>query len=348
MGIISENQLRTHLKAEQPSQLYYLYGTDTGTVQKIAKAVKTKILGRDYSSADYNQYEGKAFSVSEFADASVMFSMCCQYNFIVINDLNADDLGADDLKMLLKTLESLPADTIVLIYITGFDIKNGKKTPGAKNKKIIDCAAKKGIVFEAAPKKPAELSKYIAERIKNNGCTVTKENAQLIAQRCLSDTLMAENSADMLCSYVPSGEITAEMIMSMIPAAIDTNAFALASAVTNRNTSAALNILDELISERTESVIIISALSNAFIDLYRARAAIESSVSDSDMAADFNYRGREFVVRNAFSDARKTSLKRLHKCLLILRSADLECKSTRLNQKTIIEKAIITMISLKN
>ncbi|MDO5560844.1 MAG: DNA polymerase III subunit delta [Oscillospiraceae bacterium] len=348
MGTLTETQLTAHIKGEKPAGLYYFYGSDTASVAKYAEAVKVKVLGKGYTSSDFTKYDGKGFSVSDFIDTAQMFSMCSDYNFIAVNDLNADELGADELKMLIKALESIASETVVLIYITGFDVKNGKKTPGAKNKKIIDAAGKNGIVYEAMIKKPAELSKYIMDLVKNNGCIISRQDAQLIAERCHSDTLAVINQTDMLCSYAQGSEITAQMIEAMVPAALDTNAFALASAVTSFNTRSALRILDELMLERTEAVVIISALSSAFIDLYRARTAIEKSLSDSDMASDFNYRGREFVVRNAFRDASKTSLNHLRRCLLILRNADAQCKSTRLDQKTIIEKAVITMLSYKD
>ena len=90
---------------------------------------------------------------------------------------------------------------------------------------------------------------------------------------------------------------------------------------------------------------IISALSSAFIDLYRSSTAMSAGVRENDVAAHFGYKGREFVVRNAFRDAKRTNIKHLRKCLAILEEADLSCKSTRLDQRTLIEKSIVQMLA---
>lgn len=348
MGVVTISDFESDIKNKEIKHIYYIYGRDTGTVERLAASVKKKVLGSSFSSSDYNRLDGKAFDVSKFADLTEMYPMFTDYNFIEINDLNADDLNADDLKSLIKIFENIPEKTVILITITGFDVKNGKKVPGAKNKKVIDASQKCGIVVEAELRKPTELYKYINQRVLGNGSSISRDDAEYIAQMCLGNTLAIDNETDKLCSYANGEQITRDMIDKMVTVQLDTNAFALASAVVSFNASAAFRILDELVQERTEGVVILSAISSAFIDLYRARTAIDASLRESDVISDFLYRGREFVVRNAFRDARKISTGHLRKCLNILCTADLECKSTRLDQKIIIEKAIAQMLMQRN
>lgn len=348
MGIITPSDFEKEIRSGKIKNIYYLYGRDAGRTGKYSVMIKKKILGEKYSSSDYSKLDGKEFDMNTFSDLAQMYPMMNEYNLIEINDLDAGSLTADNLKSFIKILETLPSQTILLITITGFDIKAGKKTPDAKNKKIIDAAAKSGIVVESELCKISELYKYIIGIAADNGKVINRQNAEKLAEMCLGNTLAVENEMGKLCSYVESEEITSEHIDQMVSAALDTNAFALASAVSSFNSLQAMKILNELMEQRTEGVVIISALSSAFIDMYRAAAAISASVREDQVSSDFSYRGREFVVRNAFRDARKTTVAHIRKCLDILCSADLECKSTRLDQKTIIEKAIAQMLSLRN
>lgn len=348
MSVISAANFEKEIKTGTIKNIYYIYGADAGRTGKLAKLLKKKIMGADFSASDYSRFEGKNFDLSEFSDTAEMYPMLTDYNFIEINDFNADNFNADEIKRFLKIIDEIPEQTIILITITGFDVKGGKRTPGAKNKKIIDAFSKKGIVVENEFLKPSEMYKYIQEIASKNGSSINRQNAEKIAEMCLGNTLAAENETCKLSAFAGSEEITAEMIENMISAGIDTNAFALASAVTSFNAMLAMKILDELIQQRAEGVMIISALSSAFIDIYRARIAIDSSIRDNTVAEDFSYKGREFVVRKAFGDARKTSAVHLRKCLKILENADLECKSTRLDQRIIIEKAISEMLLSKN
>ena len=348
MGIVSAADLEKELRSAVIKNIYYIYGRDSGRVSSLSGLVRKKFLGKNYSSSDYSRFEGKTFSVSEFADTAEVYPMFTEYNFIEINDLNAEDLNAEELKTLTGIFENIPEQTVILISITGFDIKGGKKAPGAKNKKVIDAAAKYGSVAEAELRKPGEMYRQIMELAAEYGSEISRENAEKLAQICLGDTLRVENEIHKLASFADGGEISGEMIDDMVSVGIDTSAFALASAVTSFNAPLAMKILDDLVSQRTEGIMILSALSSAFIDLYRAGAAIASGMKDGDVAADFGYRGREFVMRNAFRDSRKTNITHLRKCLEILENADLECKSTRLDQKIIIEKAIVQMLSARN
>lgn len=348
MGVVSAADLEKELKSAVIKNIYYIYGRDSGRVSLLSGLVRKKFLGKNYSSSDYSRFEGKSFSVSELADTAEVYPMFTDYNFIEINDLNAEELNAEELKTLTGILENIPGQTVILISITGFDIKGGKKAPGAKNKKIIDAASKYGTVTEAELRKPGEMYRQITDLAAEYGASVSRENAEKLAMICLGDTLRVENEIHKLASFSDGGEITGDMIDEMVSAGIDTSAFALASAVTSFNVPLAMKILDDLVSQRTEGVMILSALSSAFIDLYRAGTAMASSIREGDVSADFGYKGREFVVRNSFRDARKTSTVHLRKCLEILRDADLECKSTRLDQKIIIEKAIVQMLSARN
>ncbi len=348
MGVITPADFEKEIRSAVTKNIYYIYGRDSGRVSAFAELVRKKYLGKDYTSSDYTRFEGKGFSVSDFADTAEVYPMFADWNFIEINDLNGDELTADELKTFTGIAENIPEQTVVLISVTGFDVKGGKKTPGAKNKKIIDAAAKYGTVTEAELRKPAEMSKLISERAAEYGSSVSRENAEKLAAICLGDTLRVENEIHKLSSFAMGGEITSAMIDEMVSAGIDTTSFALAAAVTSSNSALALKILDDLISQKTEGVMILSAVSSAFMDLYRASAAMASGVPEGDVAADFGYRGREFVVRNAFRDAGKTNTVHLRKCLRILEDADLECKSTRLDQRIIIEKAIAEMLAAGN
>lgn len=344
MSVLQPDDFEKKLKADKGiKNIYYIYGRDTGVVLKLSKLVKKKVLGENYTDSDYMKIDFKNFNLSSFTDTVEIYPMFSEYNFIELNDFNAEELNAEEMKVFMKVMENIPDQTVILVSITGFDIKGGKKAPGAKNKKVIDAADKYGLCAEAELRKPQEMSAFIIDTAKKNGCSINKQNAELIAQMCLGNTLQAENETEKLCSYADGSEITEGMIEELVTKTLDTTSFALASAVASFNAHTAFKILNEVMDQRIECVIVLSALSSAFMDLYRAKTASDSAVGINDAAADFGYRGREFVMKNAFRDAKKTTVAHLRKCLDILCKADLECKSTRLDQRIIIEKAIAQM-----
>ena len=52
--------------------------------------------------------------------------MFSDFNAILINDLNAEELSADKVQQLIDAIENLPDQTVLIINITGFDVKTEK------------------------------------------------------------------------------------------------------------------------------------------------------------------------------------------------------------------------------
>lgn len=342
MAEMSAAEAVKSIKKGEISRYYYFYGQDVMAVESLTKLLIKKLCGN--AADEVVKFDGNSLDLDRLSDTVEMFPMFSEYNVMLVNDLNAENLNADGVKMLLRILDNMSPAGVVVFNITGFDLKNGKKTVSAKNKKLIDYAAKNGVVCEINLKTVNELGKALADKAVKEGCSISRANAEEVASLCLCDSMLAYNEIQKLCDYADSGEITAEMIKQLVSKQLDANAFVLAKAVTGLRAGEAMQVLDELMAQRSEPVAVLSAVSNAFMDLYRARTALSCGKSQKDVAEDFNYRGREFVVRNAFASCGKISVENIRKCLVILCDTDKALKSTRTDARVLIEKAVIEMM----
>lgn len=342
MAAVSDKELVKAIKAGEFSSVYYFYGKDTANVSAYAKRLAEKLVRAEDETYNLHRFEGKTFDLGRFSDAAEAFPLGAERVCILVNDLNADALGEEDLKFLIEILGALPPTTTVIFFATGISPEAaGKKTLTAKNKKLIDAIAKKGSVCEFSYKKPAELAKWIEGRAKALGSAISSANAQYLAFLCLSDTLLIENEIAKLCSYA-GGEITAEAIDLLVTKQLDSNAFALAKAVVSFNSKQAISLLDELFSQRAEPVAILAALSMSFSDLYRAKLAQNEGISSAQVLEDFGYRpNRKFAVDNAFRDVRKISIEKLRLCMKIMAETDGKLKSSRGDGRLLLEKAVV-------
>lgn len=342
MANLNINDAIKAIKSGDIKSIYYFYGKDILMIEKLTALILKRLIK---SSTDgYIKLDGGNLNLSELSDMAEMYPMFSEYNCILINDLNADSLVGEGLKRLLEIIKGIPPTTIIIFNITGFDLKMGKRTVSAKNKKLISMVVENGIVCEANFKTGSELIRAIIDRAKKEGCAINKNNAEEIVELCLCDSMLIKNELDKICAYADGSEITKEMIGMLVSKQLDSNAFALAKSVVSLRTNESMQILDELMEQRAEGIVVLSAISSAFIDLYRARAALANNKRADNVVKDFNYRGREFVVRNAFNSCGRISLEHLRECLKILREADLSLKSMRTNSRVIIEKAIIEML----
>lgn len=270
--------------------------------------------------------------------------MFAEWVVIAVNDFNAEDLNAKDFDFLKSILTNLPSTTVVIFYATSVNLFTAKKSLTAKNKKLSDLISKGGISCEFNYKSASELSKYIISKAQKFDCTFTKKSAEYLANRCLCNTMMVDNEVKKLCDYKISGEISELDIDLLVAKAIDTNAFLLAKSLIKGDGKLTFQILDELFDSQAEPIVILSALSMAFIDLYRAKVAVNEGISQSYVVSDFSYRGREFAVKNAFFDCKNMPVERLRRCIKILSDCDIALKSLRTNNRLLLETTIVKMM----
>ena len=143
-----------------------------------------------------------------------------------------NSLREDQLKQLLEFLPTVGGATVLVLDVTGFDPKNGKKTPQGKNKKLIDCIAKCGIVCEAVQRTPQVLAKELSELAERRGCVMPRDSAEELVRLCMGNTLILRSELEKLCAYADKGgTITTAMVREMTSPQLETTTFNLAKAV---------------------------------------------------------------------------------------------------------------------
>jgi len=344
MPCVNESELAKSIRAGEISSLYYFYGRDISTLEAYTKKLITKLVKKEDQAYNLHNFEGKELNLGEFCDACEALPMFAERVCVTINDLNADNLNASDFDFLTKILSDIPTTTTVIIFATGIDIYNGKKTLIGKNKKISDLVGKNGFSCEFNYKRPSELVKAISDKVLKQSSTISKKSAEYLATQCLCNLMLINNEIDKLCDYSNGGEITNESIDLLVSKQLDSNAFALAKATSQFNGKKAMTLLDELYDQQIDSIPILAAISMSFIDLYRARLAINDGVSQTEVKVDFSYNKREFVVANAFRDCNGITAERLRKCIKILAETDIALKSSRTSSRLLVEQAITAML----
>ncbi len=151
MAIVNDKELVRQLKSEEYARAYYFYGKDILTVSQYSKRIADKMISKDNAEFNLHSFEGKSLDLNELDDAVNSLPVFSDRKCILINDLNAEELTASDLNYLIDIISNIPDGVTVIVYNTGINIiPEGKKTPTAKNKKIIDTIAKIGTVCDFA------------------------------------------------------------------------------------------------------------------------------------------------------------------------------------------------------
>ncbi len=345
MSLVNETDLKSAIRNGKFSKVYHFYGKDIAEIEKTTKLLLSKALKKDDEAYNLHTFEGKNIDIGSLCEACEAIPMFADYVCCTVCDLNAEQLNADSLNTLIAAVNDLPDTTILIFYNTSVDVTDGKKYPTAKNKKLIDAVSKCGTVCNFAYKTALVLSKDIMAKCKNR---ISKQAAEYLANLCGCNTMIIENEIEKLLSYTNGGEITIEIINMLSPKQLESTTFDLAKAIVKHDKNTAIRLLDELMQQKIEPVPIMYAITGNMMDLYRAKAALGARKGAVDVVNDFSYaKNISFRVENAFKDIRSLSITHLRECMRILTEADIAMKSLKTSNQTILEEAVIKMISHK-
>ncbi len=346
MASVDARGLHQQLKDGKIANVYYLYGSDVLQVEQSVKRI-VKYLTGSTDSDGVTKLDGTKLDLSYLAEEAELCPMFADYNCILIHDCNLETMTDEARKTLLGIVKEVAPSTVLIFYVTGFDIYGGKtgknKKPTPKNLKLVELIGKNGVVCVHEPKTPAAMATEVVASAKKRGCSISREAAQLLAVQCSCQTLLLKQELDKLCAYVDGGEITEAMVQEMVTPQLETTVYALTRAVLRRNAHDAMRAVDELLALRLDMHYLLGTLTGAFIDLQRAAAARQSGRTVQDMVQDFSYRF-SFSVENAFRDSAGYELAHIAACLQLLCETERRLHSQAVDERVLFEQTIVQML----
>lgn len=348
MASINERELNRIIKSGELSGAYYLYGSDLYNVARYKREMVKRIVSKGDETYNLHEYQGKDIDVDGIGEVCEAVPMFAEKLCVTVCDLDLETerLSEPRLKALMETAGNLPESTVLIFYTANIDVCGGKKYPTAKNKKLIDYIAKNGTVCEIPVRSEGEAVKSICEMASSAGGVMEERAARLLWRRCCGNMNLIASELDKLASYANGAPVTSDMVEMLTPEESGAKSYNLADAAAAGNVSRTMELYNELIENRNDPVYLLYVLTGSMNDLYRARLALDSNHSVTDVIKDFGYsRAMEFRVKNAFSSARRFSAARLRRCMEILAQADMDMKSGAGTPAIIIEKAIVQMLA---
>lgn len=328
--------LKNQLKTGEFANLYVIYGNEDYLKTYYCKKITDKAVS-GFESFNLQKFDGTP-DMAKLAAAVNNLPLMSEKKCVVIRDADISVMRAGDWKELREIINALPPECILIFHFDAMRLSIKKDT---RFKSLVSIAEKNGLAVEINSPSKREMIKFIAKRVRGSGCDIDESTAEYIIETCGEGMNTLACEVDKLCACSGGGTITKAHVDAIAVKPMTSSIYDLARAVSAGNLTLAMDIIDELFYKKEEPVIILSALSGAFCDLYRAKAALISGVSEKVIANDFNYRGREFRVRNAVRDARNMDITFLANVIRLLMEADAKIKSTMINKRTVLEKLVI-------
>lgn len=340
MPDITEAALKKQIDSGEIGNVYVLYGDEKYLIKRAAKRIMAKSGAGEFSEFNLNEFTNMS-SAESIVDSAVALPLFAERKCTVISDYNIDEKKADELEQIMELVKAAPEETVIVFYYPTLDTE-AKKT--AKWKKFLKEADKTGYTVNFKPKDKSYLTRLIMKDAERAGCSISKQNAGLILEYVGSDLTSILNETAKLTAFASGGEITAEMIDNMVAKSVEATAFMLSNALVWGNYEKAYSHMADLFYNREEPIAIIGALSMAYVDMYRVRAALESGEKATAPMQYGEYRGREFRLDKAAKNIRGISTESLKESLDILLETDIKLKSSRLDSRIIMDTMIAKLL----
>lgn len=339
MAEIGEQQLRKQIKENSFENAYLIYGEESYLKEYYVSQMREKIVDKTFESFNYHFFDGKDISLDEILKDAQMLPMMSEYNLVVARDYPVDKTQSD-IKLLEEYLSDCPDTTVFILWYDSLepDVKS------AKFKKLIKAFDSAGAVVNMQKRSESDVARLLVSGAKKRGAVLDIDNAKYLISVSGNDMKNLLNELDKLSYFVKDGEITKDIIDNMATKCLQARIYDLSKFVVSGNSDKAYEVLDILFAMKEEPVIILSAISSVYVDMYRVKCAKTAGFTYDDVAKHYNYRGREFALRNASRDCANLSEKQLTSSLDAITNTDIKMKSTAVDKKLLIEELIIKLI----
>ena len=289
---------------------------------------------------DFNrsQYDGRfPLDLKALGDAARSLPMMAPRRFVLVEDLDPGLLSAGGLEKLRQLAEELPEET--LLVMTMGSVLPDLKKKGSKGAQVFQlCERLGGVCHFPKPAGSAAVQRMVSAAEKA-GSSISKDAAQLLAEYCGREPQRMLTEVQKLAAHSPEG-ITPEDVRSLVAPVTEARVFDLPDKIIARNFTAAMAAINDLVFLRESPVSILSILSMAFVDLYRAGVARKAGIPDAEAKKALGYGGSGYRYDKGAQNQRKFSIPTLERILELLAEADKQMKTTGPDARVVLETSV--------
>jgi len=335
----TEKGLKEQIKSGDFSNAYLIYGEESYLKNHYVSLMKKKIVDPVFESFNFHKFEGKDISLDDILKDAQMLPMMSEYNFVLVRDYPIEKSKSEQ-KLLIEFLSDVPESTIIVFLYDSLepDVKS------ASFKKIVTAFDNSGCVVNLEKRSETDVAKLLVSGAKKRGSVLDINNAKYLISVAGNDMKILLNELDKLSYFSQGTEITKETIDNMATKCLQARVYDLSKAVVAGNADMAYEVIDTLFTMKEDPILILAVIGGVYVDMYRVKCAKTAGFSYDDVAKHYNYKGREFALRNASRDCAKLTEAQLRKSLDAIMDTDLKLKSTAIDKKLLLEELIVKLI----
>jgi len=324
--------LRNYIKQGKIFPIYFFFGSDRFTIDQAVKAVE-KLVQPDISS-DFDKEiitAKKKDSLVPAIDIASAFPFGSGKKLLIVKNF---ELFTDKDKLTNYVHSS--SETTVLILVNYGKISGLGKEP---YKSLIA----KNFMFEARDLKGRELSTWARAESKRFGLELSNENSSLLLDIVGEDKSLVAAQIKKFADFLNGkGEITTDIITEMTSETKEFSIFNLQDAIKFGDKSKALNISYNLLEHNYKPLQLTAIITKFIAIIAQSRELKAQNINDYEASKKIGI--SKFYYSSCIQGNFFKSEERLLNASRALLKADLQIKTTTIDDKTLITTLISEML----
>ena len=345
MSLITENDIKNQIKSGEFSNLYLVYGNEPYLKQFYCNTMTQKAINPDFADFNYQIFDSNDTDLKTVSEHVEGLPMMDERKCVVVKDLNLSTLNQEQMMIFEEIISDVPQSTMLIFWMQNVEVDDRKND---KWKKIIKNVEKYGNVLVLNKKSLSEIKKLLIKGAKKRNKDLSAQMAEYLVSVVGDDLNMLLNELEKLCFYCEGTTIEKKDIDLIATKSVEASVFDLAKLIIKGDRTNAFKTLSNLVANKTEPININASLISAYVDMYRAKVYLTSGFSALEAANYYNYKNKEFRLKNANSNASKMDLQQLRTCLDILGETDILLKSTSTDKLILLEQMIVKLMLTAN
>lgn len=336
---MSLDVLKEDLKNNKIRTLYLFYGPEDYLMKHYANSIEKSLLTEDLKSLNKVVLEGKV-EINKVRDNCETMPIFSDRKVVIVKNSGlfkpAKKAGDstkkgkpanDDLTLLLQ---DLPSYVCLIFYEQEID----------KRIKAIDAIKKNGLIVEFAYQKPDELIKWVIKRFKAAGVDIDMATASRLVENCEQGMTDILNEVEKLSAYLGGkNKVTLQDIEKVCTKSIKSRVFDLTDAIAEKNSTRALNLLNDMVVLKEPVPKILFMIARQFRQILQVKLLHSEGLNNGDIASKLGL--TPFIAGKILKQAGSFSVERLKKAMGTCLEFDIAVKTGKLEDMTAAELLII-------
>ncbi len=334
---MSPDDALAEARAGQLRPVYLLVGEERHLGDQVVRALKEATMAGGMAGLNEDQLNAGDADADAVLSAARTLPMMAPRRWVLVRNLERWDSEAKKQSLdRLAEYADKPAPTTVLVLL-------GPKLD--KRRRLVNLARKQGWLVTCESPKRAELPRWVTQRAKERGNTISFAVADLLAELSGPELGPLADALERVCLYVGEGaEVTEAAVAECVVRVRSATVWELVGAVGARNVGGALAALDEVFDPQDRGLRLVGVLAWATRQLLKFEAALRQG-ADPQRAAQAAgappFKARELAqqVRAVPRAVLETWLERLAELDLALKGG------SKLPPRAILERGLIDLCS---